>query len=125
MKRAPNPTKTSQPYIPSYQKGGLVTKPIGLQSWEKVDGKIVTGTDLENLEQKRDDEKAVTAAKSASKFSSKAKAFVHDAISGAGALMNQGRTAPRDSEMGKLKKTESRGKEAQKRLEAGNREKAK
>jgi hypothetical protein len=27
MKRAVNPTKTSQPYIPSYEKGGMVTKP--------------------------------------------------------------------------------------------------
>jgi len=27
MKRATNPTKTSQPYIRSYEKGGMVTKP--------------------------------------------------------------------------------------------------
>jgi hypothetical protein len=27
MKRATNPTKTSQTYIPSYEKGGMVTKP--------------------------------------------------------------------------------------------------
>jgi len=27
MKRAKNPTKMSQPFIPSYQKGGMVTKP--------------------------------------------------------------------------------------------------
>lgn len=27
MKRAANPTKTSQPYIPSYQKGGMVRPP--------------------------------------------------------------------------------------------------
>jgi hypothetical protein len=27
MKRAANPTKTSQPYIRSYEKGGMVTRP--------------------------------------------------------------------------------------------------
>jgi hypothetical protein len=29
MKRAGNPSKASQPYIPSYEKGGMVTKPKG------------------------------------------------------------------------------------------------
>jgi hypothetical protein len=118
MKRAPNPTKTSQPYIPSYQEGGLVTKPTDLQN--QIQRQITEQARVK----KENDQKIVQEAKEASKFSNKAKAVVVDVMSGVGSALNP-KTIRRTHEFYKLREQERLGAEAKKRLEAGNKEKAK
>jgi len=90
--------------------------PNQLQSWEKKDGKVYTGKDLDEVEDKRAAKKEIAAGAEASKFSSKAKAAIHDAIVGAGTLAQRGETTPRSSEMRRLQDVEARGKQAKERL---------
>ena len=65
---------------------------------------------------KRAAKKEIAAGAEASKFSSKAKAAIHDAIVGAGTLAQRGETTPRSSEMRRLQDVEARGKQAKERL---------